>query len=75
MGISKNKEIASVSECLIVGAISRGMTIEEIAKDKKLKLGLNKRQVYFKLFYLKTKFDCKSLPHLVATFLREGIIK
>jgi hypothetical protein len=72
----KKREIDVTSEDKrIINALSVGDTIRDIAEDKKSKVTLNDRQIYFRVLILKQKFGCKSIPHLVATFLREKIIK
>lgn len=75
MSNKKNKNEVSSDEKQIVRALSEGQSIPEIVSDKKSKVQLNERQIYFKVCLLKNRFGAKSIPHLVAIFLRNELIK
>jgi DNA-binding CsgD family transcriptional regulator len=55
----------------IISQYSNGIHISSIAKKHKLSV----RSVEAVIAKLKDEFNCKSLPHLIATFFRKGLIK
>jgi len=55
----------------IVLMLAEGLTVEEIATKR----NVHKRQLDAQLYRLKIKHGCINITNLVATFLREGIIK
>lgn len=67
----KNTVVVSERDAKIVYAYSIGKTTKEIAHSYKLSI----RTVESVVLKLKRSFDCKSIIHLIATFLRNGTIK
>lgn len=59
------------SEIDIVRKLSRGITVPEIAAIT----GKNRRSIETTTDKLRKMFKCKTLAHLVSTFIRQEIIK
>jgi DNA-binding CsgD family transcriptional regulator len=55
----------------IINAYSNGYSLDEISKKHKISL----RTAEAIVAKLKAEFECKHISHLVATFLRKGLIK
>jgi DNA-binding CsgD family transcriptional regulator len=55
----------------VVQKLSRGITVPEISAIT----GINKRTLETITDKMKKRYKCKTLAHLVATFIRMGIIK
>lgn len=56
----------------IVEALSNGFTIKEVPGVIKVKR--SHRTFEARITLLKLKFNCKTIPHLVATFIRKDLI-
>lgn len=67
----KNSMIVSERNVKIVEMYSNGEPTKNIAKKYKV----TPRAIEGVVARLKTEFKCKSLTHLIATFLRNGTIK
>jgi DNA-binding CsgD family transcriptional regulator len=59
------------SEIDIVRKLSKGITVPVMADE----MDKNKRSIETTLDKLRKRYKCKTIAHLVATFIREGIIK
>jgi DNA-binding CsgD family transcriptional regulator len=55
----------------IIELIADGYSVREISDLKKI----NRRTLESKLDRMRISYGCINLPNLVATFLREGLIK
>jgi DNA-binding CsgD family transcriptional regulator len=66
----ENKVIISERDVEIVRLLSAGVT----AKRAAVELGINIRTFESKLGKLKYSFDCNTVAHLVATFIRKKLI-
>lgn len=67
----KDTVIVSQRNVDMVMAYSNGHSMAAIAKKQKL----SKRTIESVFNKLRAEFGCKNLPHLVATFIRKGLIK
>lgn len=63
--------IVTEREVWYVQQLSNGYSREEMASDS----GLSIRTVEANLDALRKKSNCRSIPQMVATFLRNGLIK
>jgi DNA-binding CsgD family transcriptional regulator len=59
------------TEIDIVRKLSNGITVPEMA----IEMDKNRRSLETTVDKIKKRYKCKTLAHLVATFIREGIIK
>jgi DNA-binding NarL/FixJ family response regulator len=66
-----NTVIVSERNVDIIKDYSNGIVLSKIAKKNKLSV----RSVEAIIAKLKSEFKCKNITHLVATFLRKGLIK
>lgn len=69
--LGKNTIVVSEVEAKIVSHYANGLAAKEIGE----KLKISHRTVESHIANLKRTFDCNSVTHLVAHFLREGLIK
>lgn len=67
----ENSIVVKEKDIEMVKFYSDGFRNQYIAE----KLGLSVRTIEFKSLDLQEKFQCKSIPHLVATFFRKGLIQ
>jgi DNA-binding CsgD family transcriptional regulator len=65
------KQPLKKTEIDIVRKLSKGITVPQISALT----GKNRRSLESTTEKLKKLYNCKTLAHLVATFIREGIIK
>lgn len=68
---TKDTILVSDRDIKMVEAFSHGKHCADIAKSVKL----SKRTVELHVTNLRHKFNCATIPQLVATFLRKGLIK
>jgi len=68
---SKNTVIVSERDAKIVFHVSNGLSSKQIGE----KMKISHRTVEERIASLKRTFDCDSISHLVAYFLRKGLIK
>lgn len=67
----KEKKIINEQDVYIVRHLAQGKSVGEIATL----LRVNKRTLEAQIGKLKDKFECKTLAHLVATFIRNKVFK
>lgn len=66
------KDVAVKEEAMqIVKLLASGKTITQISET----MDCNKRTMEGKISAIKDKFSANTLPHLVAFFIRKGLIK
>ena len=70
---SKNIVIISDIDVKVVEALSHGKKASEVPKAIKYKV--SHRTVEARIEKLKLKYNCRNTAHLVASFLRNGLIK
>lgn len=62
--------VITEKEAQIVKLLSEGMS----ATNTAIKLGMNRRTMEATIQRLKNKTDTKTMPHLIATFIRKKLI-
>lgn len=70
---SENVVIISDIDVKVVEALSHGKKASEVPKAIKYKV--SHRTVEARIEKLKLKYNCRNTAHLVASFLRTGLIK
>lgn len=69
--INEDTVTVSQQDLDIVNKLSNGLTCGEIG----FSYNLSKRTIEAHVSKLKNYFDCDTIPQLVATFIRKGLIK
>lgn len=68
---TKDSVVLTTEMVNLVSDLSRGKTVKEVAAKTKQ----NRRTLEARINSMKDKYRCTTIAHLVANFLRLGIIK